>query len=463
MNKMKLVRRVSTGRRRLGSTDSTGTGTTGTTSTSVDHHHPLTSPEKRSFRSRSQERRLKRDEETERSQASSSSNASTTGSTHSMAGFEVMDEEEDPLDQPHGTPIKKKSSTMNNEHSTVVTPATSSKKGKRSSHTSPRYHRRATSDPFDISGLQEALPSHTTTPTSTDQDDEEHDHTETDAATVDLVVDEQAATLPTLLRYPVAETRDLNCWSEPPISIFKVRGKNYLKDKKKSHSSPYLMDARGCDLLLFPENEKAHTKPPHVLERRNALLNGTLPAKPTFIINFRFPWGLLMLHFEIPAKIVPFLQRVPQEQWYQGQEPVLSFTEATDIPSLDSLSPGERTLAQWIMGDQHYKNQRLKLIPYVVQGPWVVRNLVTGKPAIIGTKLPVSYKIKDSTLVAELDIGNSSNTAKRIVSICRRYMNALTCDIGFVIQGNTAQELPERMLGAIRIHGVDPLKAPTFG
>ena len=129
---------------------------------------------------------------------------------------------------------------------------------------------------------------------------------------------------------------------------------------------------------------------------------------------------------------------------------------------LDALSPGERTLALWIMGDSLYKNQRLKLIPYVVQGPWVVRNLVTGKPAIIGTKLPVSYHCKDNLLVAELDIGNSSNTAKRIVSLCRRYMNALTCDIGFVIEGNTAQELPEQMLGAIRIHGVDPLKAPTF-
>ena len=110
-----------------------------------------------------------------------------------------------------------------------------------------------------------------------------------------------------------------------------------------------------------------------------------------------------------------------------------------------------------------HKNQRLKLTPYGVQGPWVVRSLVTGKPAIIGTKLPVSYQCQDSTLlVAELDIGNSSATAKRIVSVCRRYMNALTCDIGFVIQGNTPEELPEQMLGSIRIHGIDPLKAPTF-
>ena len=170
-----------------------------------------------------------------------------------------------------------------------------------------------------------------------------------------------------------------------------------------------------------------------------------------------------MLHFEFPQSLIPFLQKVPQDQWYQKHslhEP----TPSSSCPPLNSLSPAERTLANWIMGDANYKNQRLKLIPYVVQGPWVVRNLVTGKPAIIGAKLPVTYHYAPDTqtLVAELDIGNSSATAKRIVSICRRYMNALTCDIGLVIQGNTVEELPEQMLGSIRIHGVDPLKAPIF-
>lgn len=130
-----------------------------------------------------------------------------------------------------------------------------------------------------------------------------------------------------------------------------------------------------------------------------------------------------------------------------------------------SLSPPERTLAAWLQGDDDYKNDRLKLIPYVAEGPWVVRNMVTGRPAIIGRKLPVSYQLKVSTateaplLTATLDIGSSSSTAKRIVSVCRRYMSALTVDIGFVIQAEDASELPEQMLGSIRVHHPDPLKA----
>ena len=91
--------------------------------------------------------------------------------------------------------------------------------------------------------------------------------------------------------------------------------------------------------------------------------------------------------------------------------------------------------------------------------------------AIIGKKLPVSYKtlgVGDpekgmAPLVqCTLDIGSSSATAKRIVSVCRRYMSALTVDIGFVVQGDAADELPEQMMGSLRIHGVDPLKAPQL-
>ena len=41
-------------------------------------------------------------------------------------------------------------------------------------------------------------------------------------------------------------------------------------------------------------------------------------------------------------------------------------------------------------------------------------------------------------------------------------MSALAVDIGFVIEGKTESSgLPEEMMGAIRIHEVDPIKAPT--
>lgn len=187
--------------------------------------------------------------------------------------------------------------------------------------------------------------------------------------------------------------------------------------------------------------------------RNQSILGGSLRLVPTFIVNFRFPWGVLVLYWEIPHRFTPFLQPLAD-----GESP----------PDLGGMSPAEKTLARFFMASEEEKNARLKLIPYVAEGPWVVRNLVTGKPAIIGNKLPVQYTYcaaangRAEYLEADLDIGNSSATAKRIVSVCRRYMKSLTLDVGFVVQGNSEEELPEQMLGSIRVHGADPLRAPAF-
>lgn len=163
----------------------------------------------------------------------------------------------------------------------------------------------------------------------------------------------------------------------------------------------------------------------------------------------------MVLYWQVPPKLAP----------YMTDQPIPIDTNTLTVP--------EQTMAKWLMGDNDYKNERLKLIPLVAEGPWVVRKLVTGTPAIIGKKLPVQHVLypgstnsschhhqtQQPLIMSTLDIGSGSATAKRIVSVCRRYMSALTVDIGLVIQGETQEELPEQMLGSIRIHGPDPLKA----
>jgi hypothetical protein len=142
-------------------------------------------------------------------------------------------------------------------------------------------------------------------------------------------------------------------------------------------------------------------------------------------------------------------------------------------PAMAGLSSNaERSLAKWLAGDTTYRNDRLKLIAFVPEGPWIVRNMVTGRPAIIGHKLPVKYNFipRDTTtkhhssefLQVDLDINSSKPTAKKIVSVCRRYMSSLGVDIGFVIEGKTKADLPEEILGAIRLHQADPSCSPTL-
>lgn len=96
-----------------------------------------------------------------------------------------------------------------------------------------RSHRRAVSDPFDTAEMEGITDGIADGPT-----DEQG------------LAEEAENALPTLHRWPYAENNNKNCWSEPPIDNFQVRGPRYMTDKKKITATSYLLRARGCDLFL---------------------------------------------------------------------------------------------------------------------------------------------------------------------------------------------------------------------
>lgn len=173
------------------------------------------------------------------------------------------------------------------------------------------------------------------------------------------------------------------------------------------------------------------------------------------------------MYYEIPDRFIPFVKA--------RYEP-----EAVDKKVIDAtvkkMSNPDRCAARYFMGTNEHKNETLKIVPGVADGPWVVRSVVGGKPAIIGTKMPVSYfyepekevdgengkKVKQALyLEMDLDIVSSS-AARGILSVCRQYTQDLTLDLGFVVQGNSNDELPEQMLTGVRLHGIDPINAPPL-
>jgi len=104
------------------------------------------------------------------------------------------------------------------------------------------------------------------------------------------------------------------------------------------------------------------------------------------------------------------------------------------------------------------------LVGSVVEGPWVVKRVVGGKPAIVGTKLPITYVYQPPEngmaeyLEADLDIVSSA-AARNILAVVRSYTQVLTIDLGFVVEGKRVDELPEQMMLGLRLHGLDPLTA----
>mmetsp|Transcript_1796 Transcript_1796/g.3466 ORF Transcript_1796/g.3466 Transcript_1796/m.3466 type:complete len:371 (+) Transcript_1796:48-1160(+) len=263
--------------------------------------------------------------------------------------------------------------------------------------------------------------------------------------------------LPTLPRFPIVETKNRNCWSEPPAGTsFKVRGENFLKDKKKIPSGPYVFPARGVDLILTD----AESGPSVGIGSNPTILAGHARSEPTFILNFIFPWGMLVNYYEIPDLFLPFLR----EKYEPPQSNI-------HIPSFSSLAPHERAIVRFLTGSDEERDATLKLIPVCIEGPWVVRQMVSGKPAIIGKRLPIKYNYHPADdarglaacFEADLDIASSTDAmGKKVVNVCRRYMSAVTVDIGLVIEGTSIDELPEQMLGCVRLHKLDAILAPTL-
>lgn len=234
-------------------------------------------------------------------------------------------------------------------------------------------------------------------------------------------------------------------------ALFVMRQKSLLPFRLKSFqvaSGDFLFPTRGVDLFL---TDNAPTN----VGRNACILGGKLRNVPTFIINYRLPWGVFISYHEIPERFLPFLRR--------GN----GYGDMTvPLPSTADMSPGERAVSNFLLSDSEEKDAVWKMVPVVVEGPWVVKRVVGGKPAIIGSKLPISYVYQPPQpehnfaeyFEADLDIVSSA-AARNILAVVRSYTQTLTIDLGFVVQGNTKEELPEQMMLGLRLHGLDPLTA----
>ena len=112
-------------------------------------------------------------------------------------------------------------------------------------------------------------------------------------------------------------------------------------------------------------------------------------------------------------------------------------------------SPFGRVARPFFNGDDDsYRNSRFKLIPRVVEGPYVVRMAVGEKPALLGNKLTQHYIRGDNYFEIDIDVG-SSVIANHTVGMCLGSSTSIRVDLGITLQGEAEEELPEIMLACI--------------
>lgn len=92
-----------------------------------------------------------------------------------------------------------------------------------------------------------------------------------------------------------------------------------------------------------------------------------------------------------------------------------------------------------------FKNQRFKLSCNILEGPWVVRSSVPNVPVMLGQKVVLRYFRGQGYCEIDVHIASSS-IALRTVGTARGYAKNFINEIGIWLQGESEDELPERML-----------------
>ena len=78
-------------------------------------------------------------------------------------------------------------------------------------------------------------------------------------------------------------------------------------------------------------------------------------------------------------------------------------------------------LKRFMAGSKEYRDSHLKFIPHLIEGPWVAKKAVGTKPAVIGTKLKLSYHTNPQLNYLEVDIDVcSSKIAANIFSVVKK-------------------------------------------
>lgn len=139
---------------------------------------------------------------------------------------------------------------------------------------------------------------------------------------------------------------------------------------------------------------------------------------------------ILVINLEIPAK--PYYSLV---MYYGAERPI----------NKQSL------LGRFIEGSDVFRDSRFKLIPSIVEGYWMVKRAVGTKACLLGKAVTCRYLREDNFLEIDVDIGSSS-VARHIMGLVLGYATDIVVDLAILIEAKEENELPEYILGTVRLN-----------
>lgn len=203
-----------------------------------------------------------------------------------------------------------------------------------------------------------------------------------------------------------------DCWKISDGSNFRVRSKHFCYDKSKAPAGKHLMDLVAVD--WFKDSKRMD----HVAKR---------PGCAAQVASEKGYFSII-INVQVPAS--------------SHYSMVFYFVTKELVPGT--------LLQRFVDGDDEFRNSRLKLIPSVPKGSWIVRQSVGSTPCLLGKAVDCNYIRGPKYLEIDVDIG-SSTVANGVLGLVIGVITTLVVDMAFLVQGNTPDELPERLIGAVRI------------
>ncbi|KAJ4778086.1 Protein ENHANCED DISEASE RESISTANCE 2 [Rhynchospora pubera] len=213
-----------------------------------------------------------------------------------------------------------------------------------------------------------------------------------------------------------------DCWRLSDGNNFRVRSKHFVYNKSKIPAGKHIMELVAVDWF------KDVRRMDHVARRKGCAVQVAAEK------------GLFSVAINI---------QVPGSTNYSM---VFYFV-------MKGLKPGS-LLQRFVDGDDEFRNSRFKIIPSVPKGSWIVRQSVGSNPCLLGKALDITYIRGPSYLEIDVDIG-SSTVANGVLGIVCGVITTLVVDMAFLIQANTPDELPERLIGAVRVSHIELSSAIT--
>lgn len=224
---------------------------------------------------------------------------------------------------------------------------------------------------------------------------------------------------------PGKSKTDSNCWADPGGTGFMVRSKTYLKDYSKVPGGDPLLKLLAVD--WFKSNNKVQKVAVHPRCVVQTEVGKSLPF-------------LLVVNLQVPSK--------------PNHSMVFYFGANRPIRKGSLLD-------KFANGDDMFRDTRFKLIPSIKEGYWMVKRAVGTKACLLGKAVTCEYLRQDNFLEIDVDIGSSS-VASSIIGLVLGYVTNLVVDLAILIEAKGEDELPEYLLGTVRVNHVKLESAIPF-